>query len=86
MDFKKTVKKGYNTIADRYLAERRRDSEHVRLLEPPAIRPKQLRMGDANFRGYELEDIADGCSCYLPGFAAATLSQRTSDVAFSNPL
>src|SRR5690349_6184074 len=32
MDFKKTVKEGYNTIADRYLAERTRDSEDVRLL------------------------------------------------------
>lgn len=32
MDFKKTVKDGYNAIAKRYLAERRRDSEDVRLL------------------------------------------------------
>jgi SAM-dependent methyltransferase len=32
MDFKKTVKEGYNVIADRYLAERTRDSEDVRLL------------------------------------------------------
>lgn len=32
MDFKKTVKEGYNTIAARYLAERTRDSEDVRLL------------------------------------------------------
>ena len=32
MDFKKTVKQGYNNIADRYLAERTRDSEDVRLL------------------------------------------------------
>jgi ubiquinone/menaquinone biosynthesis C-methylase UbiE len=32
MDFKKTVKEGYNSIADRYLAERTRDSEDVRLL------------------------------------------------------
>lgn len=32
MDFKKTVKAGYNAIADRYLAERTRDSEDVRLL------------------------------------------------------
>ena len=32
MDFKKTVKDGYNKIADRYLAERTRDSEDVRLL------------------------------------------------------
>jgi ubiquinone/menaquinone biosynthesis C-methylase UbiE len=33
MDFKKTVKEGYNAIADRYLAERTRDSEDVRLLQ-----------------------------------------------------
>jgi len=32
MDYKKTVKEGYNAIADRYLAERTRDSEDVRLL------------------------------------------------------
>ncbi len=32
MDFKKTVKEGYNAIANRYLAERTRDSEDVRLL------------------------------------------------------
>jgi ubiquinone/menaquinone biosynthesis C-methylase UbiE len=32
MDFKKTVKEGYNAIAGRYLAERRRDSEDVQLL------------------------------------------------------
>jgi ubiquinone/menaquinone biosynthesis C-methylase UbiE len=31
MDFKKTVKDGYNAIANRYLAERRRDSADVRL-------------------------------------------------------
>ncbi len=33
MDFRKTVKEGYNAIADRYLAGRRRDSEDVRLLD-----------------------------------------------------
>lgn len=32
MDFKKTVKDGYNAIAEHYLAERRRDSADVRLL------------------------------------------------------
>ena len=32
MDFKETVREGYNRIADRYLAERTRDSEDVRLL------------------------------------------------------
>jgi SAM-dependent methyltransferase len=33
MDYKKTVRDGYNVIADRYLAERTRDSADVRLLE-----------------------------------------------------
>jgi len=33
MDFKKIVKEGYDAIADRYLAERRHDSEDVRLLD-----------------------------------------------------
>ena len=33
MDFKKTVKEGYNAIAARYLAGRTRDSEDVRLLD-----------------------------------------------------
>lgn len=32
MDYKKIVKEGYNAIADRYLAERARDSEDLRLL------------------------------------------------------
>ena len=33
MDYKETVKAGYNKIADRYLAERTADSEDVRLLD-----------------------------------------------------
>jgi 2-polyprenyl-3-methyl-5-hydroxy-6-metoxy-1,4-benzoquinol methylase len=33
VDFKKTVKEGYNAIANRYLAQRIRDSEDVRLLD-----------------------------------------------------
>src|SRR5688572_28713854 len=32
MDYKKTVREGYNRIAKRYLAERTRDSQDVRLL------------------------------------------------------
>ena len=32
MDYKKTVREGYNLIAERYLAERTRDSQDVRLL------------------------------------------------------
>lgn len=33
MDYKKTVREGYNAIAKQYLAERRRDSQDVRLLD-----------------------------------------------------
>src|SRR5687768_5315399 len=33
LDYKKTVKAGYNSIASRYLAERTRDSADVRLLD-----------------------------------------------------
>jgi len=48
MDFKKTVKEGYNTIAERYLAERRRDSEDVRLLSDFIKRlPAHARVLDA---------------------------------------
>jgi hypothetical protein len=45
MDFKKTVKEGYNAIADRYLAERRRDSEDVHLLDELI---EKLRVGARN--------------------------------------
>jgi ubiquinone/menaquinone biosynthesis C-methylase UbiE len=48
MDFKKTVKEGYNTIAERYLAERRRDSEDVGLLSDFITRlPAHARVLDA---------------------------------------
>ncbi len=48
MDFKKTVKEGYNAIADRYLAERARDSEDVLLLREFIERlPANARVLDA---------------------------------------
>jgi 2-polyprenyl-3-methyl-5-hydroxy-6-metoxy-1,4-benzoquinol methylase len=48
MDFRKTVREGYNAIADRYLAERRRDSEDVRLLRELLTRlPANARVLDA---------------------------------------
>ena len=48
MDFKKTVKDGYNAIADRYLSERRRDSGDVRLLRELIDRlPAKARVLDA---------------------------------------
>jgi putative DNA primase/helicase len=37
----------------------------ARMLEPLGIRPKQLRMGDANIRGYELGDFLDSFARYL---------------------
>jgi hypothetical protein len=58
----------------------------ARLLEPLGIRPKQLRMGDANVRGYELDDFADGFSRYLPGLLSGTQPQRSSDVAANDLL
>ncbi len=53
----------------------------ARLLEPLGIRPKQLRMEEANIRGYELEDFADGFSRYLSGFSSATPLQPASGAA-----
>lgn len=56
----------------------------ARLLEPLGIRPKQLRMGDANIRGYELDDFADGFSRYLPSLSSATQLQPAPDMASDN--
>jgi hypothetical protein len=53
----------------------------ARLLEPLGIRPKQLRMGEVNARGYELDDFADGFSRYLPGISSATQLQPAPDAA-----
>src|SRR3989337_2961899 len=48
MDFKTTVKEGYNAIADRYLAGRTRDSEDVRLLDDFIARlPANAKVLDA---------------------------------------
>jgi ubiquinone/menaquinone biosynthesis C-methylase UbiE len=47
MDHKETVKAGYNQIADRYLAGRKRDSEDIRLLEELITRlPKGAKVLD----------------------------------------
>lgn len=53
----------------------------ARLLEPLGIRPKQLRMGEANVRGYELDDFTDGFSRYLPVLSSATQLQSSPDAA-----
>jgi len=42
----------------------------AQMLEPLAIRPKQLRMGEMNVRGYELVDFSDSFARYLPDFPA----------------
>jgi 2-polyprenyl-3-methyl-5-hydroxy-6-metoxy-1,4-benzoquinol methylase len=48
MDFKHTVKTGYNQIADRYLTTRTRDSEDVRLLAEVVTRlPEGAKVLDA---------------------------------------
>jgi ubiquinone/menaquinone biosynthesis C-methylase UbiE len=63
MDFKKTVKEGYNTIANRYLAERSRDSQDVRLLDEFMARlPANANVLDA------------GCGAGVP--VAQLLSKR----------
>jgi SAM-dependent methyltransferase len=63
MDFKKTVKDGYNAIADRYLAERTRDSDDVRLLSDFMARlPANAKVLDA------------GCGAGIP--VSQTLSER----------
>lgn len=53
----------------------------ARLLEPLGIRPKQLRMGESNIRGYESDDFTDVFSRYLPSFSSATHLPPASDVA-----
>src|SRR5215216_3028690 len=63
MDFKETVKAGYNTIAKRYLEERTRDSQDVRLLDDLVARlPVNSRVLDA------------GCGAGVP--VAQSLSQH----------
>lgn len=63
MDHKRTVKEGYNAIAEKYLAERTRDSEDVRLLDDFMGRlPAKARVLDA------------GCGAGLP--VAQRLSER----------
>jgi ubiquinone/menaquinone biosynthesis C-methylase UbiE len=48
MNYKKTVRDGYNAIANRYLAQRTRDSEDVRLLDDFMKRlPANARVLDA---------------------------------------
>jgi ubiquinone/menaquinone biosynthesis C-methylase UbiE len=63
MGFKETVKAGYNKIADRYLSERTRDSEDIRLLDDLMERlPASAKVLDA------------GCGAGVP--VAQILSQR----------
>jgi hypothetical protein len=53
----------------------------ARLLEPLGIRPRQLRMGETNIRGYDLEDFADGFSRYLSSSSSATPLQPAPGAA-----
>jgi ubiquinone/menaquinone biosynthesis C-methylase UbiE len=63
MDYKETVKAGYNKIARQYLDERTRDSEDIRLLDDLVARlPKRAKVLDA------------GCGAGVP--VAQILSDR----------
>ena len=63
MDYKETVKAGYNRIASQYLAERTRDSEDIRLLDDLMARlPDRAKVLDA------------GCGAGIP--VAKILSDR----------
>jgi ubiquinone/menaquinone biosynthesis C-methylase UbiE len=72
MDFKKTVKEGYNAIADRYLAERRRASQDVHLLDEFIERlPAKALVLDA------------GCGAGIPISQALSEHFRVTGVDFS---
>jgi ubiquinone/menaquinone biosynthesis C-methylase UbiE len=72
MDFKKTVKDGYNAIANRYLAGRTRDSEDVRLLiEFMEQLPENARVLDA------------GCGAGIPISRMLSERFRVTGVDFS---
>jgi len=72
MDFRKTVKDGYNAIADRYLAERRRDSEDIHLLNEFTSRlPANANILDA------------GCGAGIPITRILSERFRVTGVDFS---
>lgn len=72
MNFKEMVKAGYDKIADRYLAERGRDSEDVRLLDDLIIRlPHKARVLDA------------GCGAGVPVTQILSKQFRVTGVDFS---
>ena len=50
----------------------------ARMLEPLAIKPKQLRMGEMNIRGYEIDDFIDSFARYLPDFPFGNSAKRTA--------
>jgi ubiquinone/menaquinone biosynthesis C-methylase UbiE len=72
MDFKRLVKEGYNAIADRYLAERRRDSADVHLLNEFMARlPANANILDA------------GCGAGIPISQILSARFRVTGVDFS---
>lgn len=72
MDYKKTVREGYNAIAARYLAERTRDSADVRLLDDFMERlPEKARVLDA------------GCGAGIPISQVLSERFRVTGVDFS---
>lgn len=72
MDFKETVKAGYNKVANRYLEERTRDSEDIRLLDDLIGRlPAQSSVLDA------------GCGAGVPVAQILSKHFHITGVAFS---
>jgi len=72
MDYRKTVREGYNAIASRYLAERRQDSEDVRLLDEFIARlPADGQVLDA------------GCGAGIPISQRLSAHFRVTGVDFS---
>ena len=72
MDYKETVKAGYNSIAQRYLATRTRDSEDVRLRDELITRlPENAKVLDA------------GCGAGIPISQTLSLKFKVTGVDFS---
>jgi ubiquinone/menaquinone biosynthesis C-methylase UbiE len=72
MDYKETVKLGYNKIAERYLAERTSDSEDIRLLDDLIARlPANAKVLDA------------GCGAGVPVTQILSKEFKVTGVDFS---
>jgi len=88
MDFKKTVREGYNAIADRYLATRTRDSEDVRLLDEFMEKlPANANVLDAGCGAEDLVDDIDedylGTRMYWSHYDEETYLKMLNECGFS---